>query len=304
LNYFTFGSISAIAKYDPEELLLNGLDTVWVGVESSYTTLTKARGADVPETFAALHGMGIKTIGSWIAGLDIQNQSNIANDEGYFVGLNPTFQQISILTVEPSMPLARKYDLLKRRRENYPWENYHLYGQTFEPANFTYEELLDRVERLYGRLYRENGASIMRMLRVNMNGYQYCKRARNPLLRVDKSLFFERRVRGYLPLLAACREFAPSDAVREGLDDLEKEILDTFGPLNEAQREYREHVLRLAAAEYAVRGDGERPMKKDGFRRYVYGRQSAVPHGAKPYKKLHRQNAKAGSQREEMEVHG
>src|SRR5262249_45050816 len=34
LNYFTFGSVSAICKYDPEELLLNGLDTVWVGVES------------------------------------------------------------------------------------------------------------------------------------------------------------------------------------------------------------------------------------------------------------------------------
>ena len=42
------------------------------------------RGGDVPEIFATLHGMGIKTIGSWISGLDIQDKHNIAADEDYY----------------------------------------------------------------------------------------------------------------------------------------------------------------------------------------------------------------------------
>jgi hypothetical protein len=131
LNYFTFGSVSAISKYDPEELVLNGLDTVWIGVESKFTQLRKTKGADTVDVFDALHQVGIKTIGSMILGLDVQNELNVVADEDFFIRLNPTFQQISILTVEPSMPLARLYS--KQKQQKYPWENYHLYGQTYEP---------------------------------------------------------------------------------------------------------------------------------------------------------------------------
>ena len=133
MSYFTFGSMSAISKYEPEELLLNGLDTVWIGVESYFTRLKKTRaenqqeqfdlnerGAFTAETFRTLHSMGIKTIGSWIMGLDCQDRINVPLDEDHFISLNPTFQQISVLTVEPAMPIGKRYESGKPEAANTP----------------------------------------------------------------------------------------------------------------------------------------------------------------------------------------
>lgn len=282
LNYFTFGSISALAKYDPVELLRNGLDTVWIGVESRYSRLKKLRGAEPEDVFATLHGLGIKTVGSFILGLDIQNQETVLADEDFFVGLDPTYQQISILTVEPNMPLARVYQN-QRQKRTYPWENYHLYGQTYEPKNFTFDELLNRVDALYRRLYEENGPSIMRMLRVNLNGFQFCRGSSDQLLRDQKADFFARRVRSYAPLLPACIEFAPSERVRTLLRDIQCELEETFGAPDDGQRMFSEHVLRKAASEYALRGTGDPPLHLEEFKRYVYpvaARRAAV---VKPY---------------------
>ena len=70
---------------------------------------------------------------------------NISQDEEYFLRLSPTFQQISVLTVEPEMPIGRRYATGGEDRK-YPWRNYHLYGQTFEPTEFSFDEILDRVD--------------------------------------------------------------------------------------------------------------------------------------------------------------
>jgi hypothetical protein len=281
LNYFTFGSVSAICKYDPEELLLNGLDTVWVGVESKFTQLKKTKGADTGDIFDSLQAVGIKTIGSMILGLDVQDEGNVVADEDFFIRLNPTFQQISILTVEPSMPLARLYQ--KQKQQKYPWENYHLYGQTYEPKNFSYDQLLQRADDLYQRLYFTNGPSIARLLRSNLNGYLYCGRSSHPLLRSDKREFFERRLRSYVPLLAACIEFAPSNLVRQALNELQREVEDVFGPPTAAQRTFSDHVLRSAAQEFAARGESDPPLLKDEFRRYTYLTHDQRPAVGKPY---------------------
>jgi hypothetical protein len=293
LNFFTFGSTSAICKYEPEELLLNGLDTVWNGVESKFTQLKKTQGADVTEMYDALHAVGIKTIGSMIMGLDVQNEGNIVADESFFIRLNPTFQQISVLTVEPSMPLARLYN--KQKQKTYPWENYHLYGQTYEPRHFTFEQLLDRVDCLYRRLYEMNGPSIARILRCHLNGYRYCQRSRHPILRTAKREFFERRVRGYVPLLDACIEFAPTPGVRDLLKDLQRDAIDAVGPLTDGQRAYSAHVVRRAAQEFQTRGNGDPPIVYDEFRRYTYdAARRRLP--GKPYAVTYpRRAAQAGS---------
>ena len=298
LNYFTFGSLSAISRYEPDELLLNGLDTVWIGVESYFSRLKKTRTEanqdvydmdqrthDTRSTFRALHDVGIKTIGSWIMGLDCQNRMNVGEDESFFVNLNPTFQQISLLTVEPEMPLGRQYGTSGPGGKRWPWRNFHLYGQTYTPTNFTFDEMLQRVDALYHRLFLENGPSIQRMLESNLNGYRHCKASKHPLLRDQKSINFQRRIQGQAPMLAVIKEYGPTPGVRAKAAELDREIEGLFGAGDSVKERYREHLLRAAAQEFALRGHEERPIRTDGSRRYEYGPQSAAPVGRKPYVK-------------------
>ncbi len=281
LNYFTFGTINAICKFDPEELLLNGLDTVWIGVESLYADLEKLNGYDVKKTFQNLNEIGIKTVGSWMCGLDTQDQDNIAKDEDYLISLNPSFQQISILTDEASMPWVNKQN--KNNARLYPWENFHLYGKTFEPKHFTYEQLLDRIENVYDKMYQVNGPSIMRMLKTNLNGYKFCKKSKHPLLSNDKAHFFKQRIDAYSPLLKSCIEFAPGVHIKNLLKELESEIVDSFGPFTNEQKSFNELVLRKAAREHEVRKTVKPSIKKDEYRRYVYPSGTKSRFRKKPY---------------------
>jgi radical SAM superfamily enzyme YgiQ (UPF0313 family) len=301
LNYFTFGSLSTIFKYDPDELLLNGLDALWIGVESYFSKLKKTRRADEQQprydlhqhtndtrkAFEMLHSIGIKTIGSWIMGLEYQNRMNVGEDESFFLKLNPTFQQISILTVEPEMPLGRQYKTGGPEGRKFPWRNFHLYGQTYRPTNFGFDEMLDRVDALYIRMFHELGPSLQRMLEVNLNGYRYCKASKNPLLRDQKSVYFQRRLLSQAPMLAVVKEYGPTEAVRMKAAETEREIDSLFGASSETKERYREHLLRAAAQEFELRGHGDRPIRTDASRRYVYGPQSAAPNDRKPYTRTH-----------------
>ncbi|MCX4243005.1 B12-binding domain-containing radical SAM protein [Paraliomyxa miuraensis] len=300
LNFFTFGSISAVCKYDPEELLLCGLDTVWVGVESLFTNLKKAKkknGAlevwgeetpkgltDATEVFRTLHDSGIKTIGSWIAGLDVQNTANISRDIAYFVSLGATFQQVSILTIEPEMPWAKRFNTVAKDGGRYPWENYHLYGQTFEPKNFDYPQLLDVVENVYASLYETHGPSVMRVLRTNVNGYRTCKNSKHEQLRGPKAAYFQRRIRAYSPLLRSCETFAPTERVASGIRELRREITELFGPFSREHEDYEAMLLRRAEVEHEHLAGRERGPRPDDQRCYSYAAGIENRGGKKPYR--------------------
>jgi hypothetical protein len=300
LNFFTFGSISAVCKYSPEELLLCGLDTVWVGVESLFTNLKKAKKGgtlevwgeaappkgltDASSVFRSLHDAGIKTIGSWIAGLDVQNTSNIARDVDYFVSLGATFQQVSILTIEPEMPWAKRFNTVAQDGGRYPWENYHLYGQTFEPKNFNYQQLLDVVDDVYTSLYDTHGPSIMRVLRTNVNGYRTCIRSKHELLRGPKAAYFQRRVRAYSPLLKSCETFAPNDQVAAGIRELRNDITELFGPFSREHGDYEDMLVRRAEAEHEQLRGQERGPRTDDYRCYSYAAGVENRGNKKPYR--------------------
>lgn len=65
MAHFGFGSIEDLSQYDVvEDLVLNGVGTIWIGVESLYSTLAKRQGRDTKEVFDDLHAHGINTVGS------------------------------------------------------------------------------------------------------------------------------------------------------------------------------------------------------------------------------------------------
>ena len=283
LNYLAFGSISAIAKYDPEELLLTGLDTLWVGVESKFSPLPKGKGMRVEDAFQRLHSVGIKTVGSWIIGEDFQTPENIEEDKDFFVSLDPTFQQVSILSVLPPLPLYRSLERKGRIPPGVRWQDYHLYGHNIEYRHLRHQDILRHVEDVYRRVYEENGPGMMKVLEVNLNGYDFCLKSQNPLLRKEKSQFFQKRCDSYYFLLRTAREYAPSSRVRSRLEELDRRYQDLFGPPSRTQKDLAELVLRKAEAETARRRTMPRPLREEPFRRYTYAPLEERP-AHRPYR--------------------
>ncbi len=270
LNYFAFGSLSALSKYDPEELLLSGIDTLWVGVESKFTPLAKTRGLSAKEAFSLLHSIGIKTVGSWIIGEDFQTPQNVQEDLDQFVSLDPTFQQLSILTVTPPLGLWKKMKRQNRIPENMQWKDYHLYGKTFLAKHLTHEEMLAHLDDSYKRIYSENGPAMMKVLEVNLNGYESCLKSSHPLLRYEKTKFFRARCESYYPLLKTAGVHAPSIRVKTRLDNLDRRYQEIFGQKSEFQKKMSDQILKKADEELKRREKKAPEAKYELSRRYVY----------------------------------
>jgi hypothetical protein len=282
LNYAAFGSISEITKYDPDELLLNGVDTLWIGVESKLTALKKRKGAAPEEVFPALHAVGIKTVGSWILGEDEQTPDTLGEDVEYFISLDSTFQQLSIMTVFPSLPLWRQMKKRGRVPEGVRWEDYHLFGETFRHPHFTHEQMVGHLDRMYTRIHEENGPALMKVLEVSLNGYEHCMRSSSSLLREHKSKLFRKRCMTYAPLVRTALVHAPSERVRQRIARLRLRHEEVFGKPPPAEQRMAERIQRLADEEMARLRNGPGPIRHEPFRRYTYQERAArSPH--RPY---------------------
>ncbi len=282
LNYAAFGSIQALGAYDPDELLLSGLDTLWVGVESKFSQLQK-RGGQAPEAvFRMLHRIGVKTIGSWIIGQDFQTRENIQEDMDYFLALDPCFQQMSILGVIPGTPLWDSYRAQGLVPDRLEWSECHLYGRTFRHRVFGHPEMLAHLDRQYERFYREQGPNLMKVLEVNLNGYEHCRASAHELLRRDKAAFFRLRCSSYYPLLRTARAVAPTPRVRQRLEELDRRYRELLGPPSSGEERVAEQILLRAEEEVERRARTAAAAVEEPFRRYTYLPAALRPPG-RPY---------------------
>ncbi len=281
-NYFAFGSLSAISKFEPEELLLYGLDTLWVGVESKKSPLTKTKGLLPEDAFPQLHSMGIKTVGSWIIGEDFQTPENIEEDGEFFISLDATFQQLSILTVAPPLKLWKDMKSQGRIPDNVSWKDYHLYGNTFVPKYLTFDQMTTHLDKMYKKIYEENGPAMLKVLEVNLNGYEYCVTSKNKLLKEEKSQFFKNRCDSYFPLLKAGIAHAPTEKVKRRLEDLDKRYQECFGQRSKTQMIIEDQILKKADEAIKSGLDRLKTYRKEPFRRYIYPEMKKRT-GRKPY---------------------
>lgn len=284
LNYAAFGSLKALSRMEPEQLLMTGVDTVWVGVESKFSGLGKRRGKSAEEIVPLLHSIGVKTIGSWILGQDVQSEENIQEDMDYFASLDPCLLQLSILTVMPGTPLYGAYAKAGRIPKQVPWNQYHLYGNTFTSKRFSHPRMLELLDGFYRRLYREKGASLMKILEVNLNGFAFCAASKQRVLREDRSVFFKKRASSYYPLVKTALRHAPSEPVRKRVEDIDRRYRDLFGGPTVSEGLIADQILHKADKEMERRGrsSGKRPLRPEPFRRYTYPPLAERPVG-KPY---------------------
>jgi hypothetical protein len=271
MYYLAFGTILATGKWDPDELLLNGVGQIWMGIESFYSYGIKKEDVNIPTLINTLKEHGIEVQLSWIIGDDCQTPENIDADVDQLVALCPCTAQLAVLSASPGTAL---YDRLKKEGRIRPFDpkEGHLLGNNMNALHFTHEERLNIVFKTYRKLYETYGPSMMRTLKVHINGYRHCLNSKNPYLNGPKLGFFKSEIRNTIPFVPMAAEFAPNEKVRSLMLDLEKEYVELFGPFRKTQRIAADHIIKLAEKEMRRREtEGYSPfVDEPPLHKYVY----------------------------------
>ena len=248
MNYLAFGTVLATGDWEPDELLLNGVGQIWIGIESFYSYDIKKEDVNIPNLIQTLKEHGIEIQLSWIVGDDCQTPDNIEDDVNQLVVLGPSTAQLAVLSASPGTAL---YERLKEEGRIRPFipEEGHLMGNNMDALHFTHEERLDIIYKTYQKLYETHGPSMMRTLKVQMNGYKHCLNSKNSYLNGPKLEYFKREIRNTIPFAKMAAEFAPNAKVRKSMLDLEKEYIELVGPFRKTQRIAADHILKLAEQE-------------------------------------------------------
>ena len=290
LDWFAFGSLDLIQgfadRYGWDAIAEMGVGAMFVGVESKFASrlnLAKRRTSDPKVIFRNLHRMGIRTVGSWIIGWDFHDHSNVDEDLNYFVALQPTYQQLTRLSPFPGTPLWEQLKI-EDRLQDVPWEDMHFWSGTERHLGLEDHETLNLIEYGYDLLYRTWGPCLLRRLEVELNGYEYCQRSANPVMREYKSRFLRKQCGMVWTLLAGMERFAPNGIVRRRVRQADKRYRAVIGEPSAVMQLLSRLALRLAIKEHRKLLDDPsyHRAKEEPFKRYVY--DGARPADDVPYR--------------------
>jgi haloalkane dehalogenase len=284
ISYFSFGTIEDLSRYDVvEDLVLNGVGTIWIGVESLFSTLPKRQGREVKEVFDELHAHGITTIGSWIGGWDFHDKKNIEEDLEYFISLEPTQSQLFPLYPPPGTNLYERLVSEGRLPEISLAKTY--FGRTSGAEfgfpdwkkNFTEGEISAIVEGGHRRLYEHAGPSAMRALRVQLNGYEFCKGSSHQVLRERRSELHKARCIEAYPLIKTCEFFAPNAKVRAKIGEIRRDYHRLLGEPTVRQQVMSSYAFLKGCLFKMETVVGRPPPGEPPLRRYEYDRKRRGP---------------------------
>jgi haloalkane dehalogenase len=284
ISYFSFGTIEDLSRYDVvEDLALNGVGSIWIGVESLFSTLPKRQGRDVKEVFDELHAHGITTTGSWIGGWDFHDKENIEEDLEYFISLQPTRSQLFPLYPPPGTNLYERLVSEGRLPEISLAKSY--FGRTSGAEfgfpdwkkNFTEEEISAIVESGHRRLYEHAGPSAMRALRVHLNGYEFCKNSSHAVLREQRSELHKWHCAEAYPLIEVCEFFAPNEKVRKDIGEIRRDHHRLLGEPTVRQQVMSKYAFLMGCLYKMTTVVGREPPGEPPLRRYEYDRKPRGP---------------------------
>jgi len=285
IRYFAFGSLRSLSQFSFEELVANGLSTVWIGVESTIDDvitsehgIAKRKCDDVHAYIHSLQDHGIGVTASTILGWDFHTPENVVADIEAFVALEPAFYQITPLIPCPGTRLYRRLQEDGRFLAGQDWSfKQYQDDEVMQRENFETGELRRFYDLALKRLYEENGPSQMRLAKLALNGYAKFKDSSDPYLRAraEANANSAKTLRLFLP---ACEELAPNETVAQKARDVEARCKSEFGEMSSEQRQaagglqdlLRERKIRLDRGEtdpvtYAptrwttYKGDAEAP---------------------------------------------
>lgn len=285
LNYLSFGSLSSLEQYTPEELALNGVSFIWIGVESLYAKLRKLGNRQTQQTFDSLHHHGIGTVGSWIVGWDDQTRENIEADLESFIQLEPTFAQISILTPMPGTPLWQNLKKHKKLNPDFDWSRAHLYALNFRHPHMDERTFLDIVDRGYSELNARYGPTVLRDFWVHLKGLRLCLSSQNQFLSEDKAACHRQALLESFSVLRAVAMLSCEPSIRESALAAIEEYQRLVGKVDWRLKLAQSFVL--SSAQKVQNGGNESHTSTPLTRKYQYNqRKMKLIYPGKPWLRL------------------
>jgi haloalkane dehalogenase len=252
IRYFAFGSLRSLSQFTVEELVANGLSTVWIGVESTIDDVVTSEHAIAKRTCDDVHAMvkslqehGVGVTASTILGWDFHTPENVLADIDGFVSLEPTFYQVTPLIPCPGTQLYRRLQEDGRFLAGQDW-SFKRYqdDEVMERKNFAQGELRRFYDLALEKLYEENGPSQIRLIKVALSGYRKFKNSAEPYLRARAEVN-AKSARMLRVFLRACEELAPNETVAQKAREVEAGCKIEFGEMSDEQQRAAEGLCDL-----------------------------------------------------------
>ena len=230
---YVFSSARVLQSYTIDQLVRLGVGWVWMGLEGKESAYDKLQGVDTRALVNLMQSHGIRVLGSSIIGLEEHRPENMDEIIDYAVSHESVFHQFMLYTPIPGTPLYEKHrqDGSLLTETEFPVADAH--GQY--RFNYRHPHIKDGQEEGYlleafQRDFRVNGPSVLRLIRVILNGWQRYKD--DPYLHVRKRVAWEvfPLRSSYAGAVWAMRKWYRNDPrLREKADRLLKDIYAEFG---------------------------------------------------------------------------
>ncbi|MBA4417767.1 MAG: B12-binding domain-containing radical SAM protein [Syntrophus sp. (in: bacteria)] len=230
---FVFASARVVRSYDIDQLVRLGIGWIWMGLEGEKSTYDKLKGVDTHSLVMLLQSHGIRVLGSSIIGLENHTHENIDGVIDYAISHETVFHQFMLYLPIPGTPLYEKHvqegTLLPE--SEFPYANGH--GQY--RFSYRHPHIKDGQEEHYIvdaflRDFKVNGPSLLRLIRVLLNGWQMHKSHPSPRVQ-DRFAWEAYPVRStYAGAVWAMRKWYQKDTlIQKKADTLLADIYAAFG---------------------------------------------------------------------------
>jgi radical SAM superfamily enzyme YgiQ (UPF0313 family) len=181
-----FSSARVLRSYTMEQLMGLGIGFVWMGLEGEESTYDKLKGVDTLGLVQNLQANGIRVLGSSILGLENHRPEDMEAIIEYAVRHDTVFHQFMLYTPIPGTPLHEKHkregNLLPESQ--FPFADAHgQYRFNYRHPHFENGEEEKYLLDAFRRDFEANGPSLLRLIRVLLNGWQsrkpYSRRVRD-----------------------------------------------------------------------------------------------------------------------------
>ena len=173
-----FSSARVLKSYTMDQLLGLGIGFVWMGLEGEESAYDKLKGVDTLGLVQLLQANGIRVLGSTILGLEDHRPENMEAIIDYAVQHETVFHQFMLYTPIPGTPL---YETHKRAgsllpESQFPFADAHgQYRFNYRHPHFENGEEEGYLLDSFRRDFESNGPSLLRLIRVLLNGWQMHK---------------------------------------------------------------------------------------------------------------------------------